>query len=271
MDRAIACYAQDTQTSKQKSWMEPIHRHTKMRLLQRTRDTELTRYKGVSCTGSGDWLNALPSSNVGLEMSDDCFRISTCLRLGATVVTECFCICGATNDKFGNHALACPNMRSRHTRHQTSNKALQEALKSAGVPSTLDPRGILRDDGNRPDGVSLLPWCRGRVVAFTHRLAHSNSRLVTSDRPEVATEAQYRKRGHYSALPEHTILESVAIETLGGIGKSSYDFLRTIGLRMKSLSAEPRSFAFLRKRLTFGIEVESGNRGCIQESICDGS
>ena len=52
IDTAIATWFErshatppDTQTSKQKSWIEPIHRHTKMRLLQRTSDTELARYK----------------------------------------------------------------------------------------------------------------------------------------------------------------------------------------------------------------------------------
>ena len=196
-----------------------------------------------------------------------------CLRLGAPVISKCSCICGATNDNFGNHVLTCPNIRSRHTCHQTCNKVIKEALKSAGVPSTLEPRGNSRNDGKRPDGVSLLPWCRGRVVAwdfaYTHKLTISNLRLATSDGPAVATEAEYRKRGHYSALPEHTILGPVAIEKLGGIGKGSYVFLRTIGLRMKLLSTEPRSFAFLLQRL--GIEVQNGNAGCIMESICDGN
>ena len=80
IDAALATFIErlnatppDTQTSKQTSWTEKIQRHTQLRLLQRTTDTELARYKGASCTGSGDWLNALPSLNLGLEMSDDCF------------------------------------------------------------------------------------------------------------------------------------------------------------------------------------------------------
>ena len=129
-----------------------------MRLLQRTSDTELARYKGFSCTCSSDWLNTLPSSNLGLGMSHDCFWISACRRLGAPVITECSCIWGTTNDKFGNHALTCSNIRGKHIRHQTYNEVIQEALKSAGVSSMLEPRGVLHDYGKRPDGVSLLPW-----------------------------------------------------------------------------------------------------------------
>jgi hypothetical protein len=258
-----------TPKSRQKSWLQPIHVHKLYSLRRDTDEKELARLQGVCCRGSGDWLNALPSSNLGLEMTNDCFRISACLRFGAPVITECFCICGASNDKFGNHALTCPSMRSRHTRHQTCNKVIQEALKSGGIPSSLEPRGLLRDDGKRPDGVSLLPWSRGRVVAWdftcTHRLAPANARVATGDGPTVAIESEHRKRNHYSALPDYVIMEPVAIETLGGIGASSYDFLRAIGQRILSQTAEPRSFAFLRQRLS--VEVNRGNAGCILESI----
>ena len=127
-----------------------------IRFLQRTSDTELARYKGVSCNGSGDWLNALPSSNLRLEMSDDCIRISAGLRLGSPVIIELM----KTNEKFGIHALIYSNIRSRQgTCHKTCNKVTQEALKPADVPSTLEPQRLLRDDVKRRDGVSLLPWC----------------------------------------------------------------------------------------------------------------
>jgi hypothetical protein len=257
-------------TTRQKSWMRPINEHMSATLQHNMTSKELARFRGTTCPGSGDWLSALPSSNLGLELSDDAFQISSNMRLGAPVITECTCICGATNDSDGNHALVCTSVgsRSRISRHDSCNKIIQEALKSAGIPSTLEPRGLLRDDGKRPDGVSLMAWARGRVIAWdftcTHRLSSSNAHIA-SEGPTAAIEAEHRKRGHYSALPNYVIFEPIAIETLGGIGSSSYSFLKTLGHRISAATNDARSFNFLRQRLS--IAVNRGNASCILESL----
>ena len=41
------------------------------------------------------------------------------------------------------------------------NETIRRALVSGGVPAVLEPVGVCRDDGKRPDGMSLIPWRRG--------------------------------------------------------------------------------------------------------------
>ena len=169
----------------------------------------------------------------------------------------------------GNHALICPKLRSRFSRHNSCNRVIKEVFNSVEIPSTLEPIGLLRDDGKRPDGVTLLPWSRGRAVAWdftcVHRLTASNERYATEEGSTAATEAEHRKRNHYSQLPSNIIFEPVAVETLGGIGTSSFDFLRAIGYRIPTIRCEPRSFAFLRQRLSVALNV--GNASCVLKSI----
>ena len=41
------------------------------------------------------------------------------------------------------------------------NETIHHALVSGGVPAVLEPVGVCRDDGKRPDAMSLIPWSWG--------------------------------------------------------------------------------------------------------------
>ncbi|CAB3238079.1 unnamed protein product [Arctia plantaginis] len=45
----------------------------------------------------------------------------------------------------------------RH-RHANINDIILRDLVTAGVPGVREPNGLVREDGKRPDGMSLLPW-----------------------------------------------------------------------------------------------------------------
>jgi hypothetical protein len=51
------------------------------------------------------------------------------------------------------------------------------ALTDADVPSRLEPRGLTRDDGKRPDGVTTMPWKYGRCLALLALLGHPGRQL----------------------------------------------------------------------------------------------
>ena len=38
---------------------------------------------------------------------------------------------------------------------------------SGGVPAVLEPIGVCRNDGKRPDGMSLIPWSRRLSCSWT--------------------------------------------------------------------------------------------------------
>ncbi len=149
------------------------------------------------------------------------------------------------------------------------NDVIREALRSASIPSTLEPIGLLRNDGRRPDGATIIPWSRGKSLAWdftcVHRLAASHLGTGIHEGPGVANEAETRKRAHYSDIPACYVFEPVAVETLGGIGDSSHAFLKTLSKRIKEQTGEIRSFAFLKQLL--GLAIQRGNAACIMECI----
>ena len=136
----------------------------------------------------------------------------------------------------------------------------------------MEPTGLLRNDGRRPDGVTMLPWSRGRSLAWdltcVHRLAASHLSKGRQEGSSVATAKEAIKRQHYNDIPSCYILEPLAIETLGGIGDSSWAFLRTFGQRIQEQTGEKRSFACLQR---LSIAVQRGNAVCILESVPDSS
>ena len=131
----------------------------------------------------------------------------------------------------------CPNIKHRFIRHIASIEPIKHALKSAGVPSTLELTGLLRRDGRRLDGLTLVPWSLEKRVAWdvtcVGRMASSNIRHGILPGADAATEAESRKQSHYVDLPSSVRFEPIAIKTLGGIRISSLAFLKEVVLRMQ--------------------------------------
>ena len=58
------------------------------------------------------------------------------------------------------HGLSCRWSEGRHFHHSALNDIVHRALSSTRIPSRLEPSGISRSDGKRPDGITLVPWER---------------------------------------------------------------------------------------------------------------
>jgi len=39
-------------------------------------------------------------------------------------------------------------------------------MGSAGITATKEPSGLVREDGKRPDGLTLIPWQCGKSLAW---------------------------------------------------------------------------------------------------------
>ena len=69
-------------------------------------------------------------------------------------------------DRLGHHRLFCRYSAERLPRHANLNDVVKRALAVAGIPSWLEPVGLDRGDGRRPDGVTVFPYSRGRALCW---------------------------------------------------------------------------------------------------------
>ena len=49
-------------------------------------------------------------------------------------------------------------------RHTIITTIVQRALSAGNIPSRLEPSGLYRADGKRPDGITIAPWERGSTL-----------------------------------------------------------------------------------------------------------
>ena len=268
--QSLAPHAMPPHSSLQKHWTSEAFRSTLESLIQNSpTDHDKARFQGCLSKGAGDWIGAIPSNHLGLCLSDEHFRIACGLRIGAPVSSTQLCLCGTMLDIHGNHALSCSKIVSRFARHSACNSLVNEAFRSARIPATMEPIGLVRSDGRRPDGASLVPWFRGKCIAWdftcVHRLCASNISSATNAGPVIADAAENRKRNRYHDIEVTHIFEPVAYETLGGIGTTSWQFLKELSRRIAIYSRDTKEFQYLRQRI--GIAIQRGNASCILEAL----
>ncbi|XP_063545795.1 uncharacterized protein LOC134753786 [Cydia strobilella] len=102
--------------------------------------------------------------------------------------------CGASVDRLGHHGLACSSGAGRLSRHAALNDILRRALVSANVPAALEPQ-IARDDGKRPDGMSLIPWRMGRALVWDATCADTlAASYISATSKQAGAAADVRER-----------------------------------------------------------------------------
>ena len=75
------------------------------------------------------------------------------------------------------------------------------------MPVVKEPINLMRDDNKRPDGTSLLPWARGKLMAWdvtvpdTYAESHIGN---TATKPDAAAQAEQDRQilqiGQYTHL-----------------------------------------------------------------------
>ena len=161
-------------------------------------------------------------------------------------------------DARGTHGLACKLSSGRMTRHHHINDLIWRSLSRAGVPSTKEPSGLVRADGKRPDGLTLIPWQGGRNLTWDVTVADTlaASHLPTTSRLAggAAESAAVRKHSKYLELTRTYLFVPIAIETLGPINSEASTFLCDLVRRITAVTGDPREVSFLFQRLSVAIQ-----------------
>ena len=247
-----------TDRFRQKDWDIPLATVSREELLRGADQVGRARLLAATCKESGVWLNAVPVPSLGTQLDPEVLRIALALRIGAKVCEPHPCRCGRVVDSRGLHGLSCRYSAGRHPRHSAMNDVVKRALLRAGLPSVLEPPGLDRGDGSRPDGITVFPFSRGISLVWdcTCVDTFAESHLINSaiGAGEAAGEAEERKRRKHVGLVDAYQFEPIAVETTGVHGASSSLILRAIGRRLVEATGDPRESNWFLQNLALAIQ-----------------
>lgn len=249
--------------AKQKAW-DIISVEKIVNSLQLSTEEQKARYNASIAKESSAWLTVLPSRKIGSLLDDDTFRISIALRLGCDICMPHQCKCGVRVEKNGIHGLSCKKSAGRHACHSEINNILCKGLRSANIPSRLEPQ-VFRDNGKRADGITLVPWCYGKMLVWDatirDTLAPSYIHSSSLQTGSVARRGATEKRNDYKKIIEDNyIFLPFACETLGPWCPEALDFVIKLGNLIKMATGEPRSKQYLRQRISLAIQRTNAAR-----------
>jgi hypothetical protein len=132
--------------------------------------------------------------------------------------------------------------------------------------------GLSRDDGKRPDGMTLVPWIKGQPlvwdVTVVDTLADSyvlKSSEVSGSAAEMACKRKHSK--YSSIISSNYVFKGLAFETLGPWCKEAIDFINVIGNRLIAESGDSKSKKFLFERIS--LAIQRGNAASIRGTFPD--
>ena len=167
--------------------------------------------------------------------------------------------------QLSRHPLSYRKSFGRHPRHEELNSIVCRSLTTAGFPSVLEPPGVCRSDGKRPDGVTLFPWQRGICLAWdstcVDTLAPNNLGKSVVEAGGAASAAEVFKERKYADLQGSIMFVPLGFETIGAWGQKCIAFINKLGQLIKAKTGERRSTAFLFQRLS--LAIQRGNAASI--------
>ena len=137
-------------------------------------------------------------------------------------------------------------------RYSHMNAITWRVVKRAQIPTVKGPAGLLRSDSKRPDGATLVPWAKEKLMAWDvsvpDTFAESHLSSTAAEQGAAAKQAADNKTAKYQGLEKTHILFPVAIETAGLWSQQAIELVQEIGRFTTPLSsqrtAEKPSFCF---------------------------
>ena len=152
------------------------------------------------------------------------------------------------------NSIVCRRNKVRLVRHSLLNDVVHRALTKAGFPAITEPSGLLRTDGKRPDGCSLIPWQGGKCVAWDVTAPDTLARSYLSETSQTTTaaaeSASRKKVAKYRDISKTHFFVPIALESLGPINSAGVDFLFTLGGHLCDKSGDLRETSFLFQRIS---------------------
>ena len=146
---------------------------------------------------------------------------------------------------------------------------IRRALVCGGIPAVLEPVGVFREDGKRPDGMSLILWEEGHPLLWdftcSDTMAPSHRDQATSGTGEVACTAESLKIRKYSSLTSTYSFAPLLHRNHGCLGRGCQGYYQKDWTKGAGDTGESRSTTFLIQRLA--IDVQRGNVASVMATI----
>ena len=138
------------------------------------------------------------------------------------------------------------------------NDLIHRALGAAGMPASLEERGLCMSDDKRPDGRTLFAWSEGLPIAwdYTNRdtLCQSYVGKTSKVAGKAAEIAEQAKLNKYQELSDNYQIIPVATETFGSWGSMGLKWIRQIGDRITARTGDKRETYSLLQRISLAIQ-----------------
>lgn len=256
----------------QRNWDAACTEQVKRELLDAASDKrERARLLASQAAHSADWLYALPISSLGLRLPDEAVRVAVGMRLGVKICEEHLCPCGANVDSKGTHGLSCRKSAGRQQRHSQLNDIIWRGMMKAKIQAAKEPVGLTRTDGKRPDGVTLIPWSRGRCltwdVTVPDTLAASHLDQTSLTAGAAAEHAAAQKTTKYADITHSYDFVPLAVETLGAWCVDSLNLVKQLGKRISEATGDSQETTYLLQRLS--VAIQRCNAICFRGSFVE--
>ncbi|CAM1311221.1 Uncharacterised protein r2_g2158 [Pycnogonum litorale] len=115
--------------------------------------------------------------------------------------------------------------------------------------------------------MSVVPWSRGRTLIWdvTCVDSYASSNISRAQTPGGAAEYAEFRKVKYNALSIDHAFVPLDFETSGTWGPSTRSFIKTLGQKVRSSTADRRAASFLKQRLS--VAIQRGNSVCILATL----
>ena len=125
----------------------------------------------------------------------------------------------------------------------------------------LEPVGLDRGDGKRPDGLTIFPFSHGKSLCWDATCTNTYGESVINETAieagKAASKAENAKRSKYPDLVNRYRFEPIAIETSGVFGPTTRQIIQEIGKSISEKTGDKRETLWLKQRLN--IAIQKGN------------
>ena len=166
---------------------------------------------------------------------------------------------------------SCRFSIGRLPRHTALSDVIRCSLQSTGMPALLEHAGLDGGDGNRPDGITLLPYARGKSLIWDATCidTFSPSNMIRSAILARAdtNEAESRKLSKYASPTNRFDLQPIAVETSRVFVESTLVYLCNLESRIASAMGNVREPTWLIQRISLAvvkgnaISINNNNNG----------